>query len=130
MLARRLTTILPAMTLVEALETTRIHRVAGRTGDCTAFITIRPFRAAHHPIADIGLIGGGQIPMPGEGSLAHRGFLFLDELPEFKHHPGWRCAGSGSRRASHGYNLLHVLDLTACAALARLVTSSGLGRAW
>jgi Magnesium chelatase, subunit ChlI len=86
MLARRLTTILPAMTLAEALETTRIPRVAGRTGDRTAFVTTRPFRAPHHPISDGGLMGGGHIPMPGEVSLAHHGVLFLDERPESRRH--------------------------------------------
>src|SRR5262245_2343379 len=82
MLARRLTTILPAMTLAEALETTRLHRVAGLTGDRTALVTTRPFRAPQHPISDVGRIGGGQVPLPGEGSLAHHGVRFLDELPE------------------------------------------------
>jgi magnesium chelatase family protein len=86
MLARRLTTILPAMTLAEAIETMRIHRVAGRTGDRTALVTTRPFRAPHHTISDVGLIGGGHVPMPGEVSLAHHGVLFLDELPEFCRH--------------------------------------------
>jgi magnesium chelatase family protein len=86
MLARRLTTMLPAMSLAEALETTRIHRVAGRTGARTALVTTRPFRAPHHTISDVGLIGGGQVPMPGEVSLAHNGILFLDELPEFRRH--------------------------------------------
>ena len=82
MLARRLTTILPAMTLAEAIETTRIHRVAGLTGDRTALVTTRPFRAPHRTSSDAGLIGGGHVPMPGEVSLAHHGVLFLDELPE------------------------------------------------
>jgi magnesium chelatase family protein len=86
MLARRLTTILPAMTLPEAIETTRIHRVAGLTGDRLAWVTTRPCRAPHHTIAAVGLIGGGHVPMPGEGSLAHHGVLFLDELPEFRRH--------------------------------------------
>jgi magnesium chelatase family protein len=86
MLARRLTTILPDMTLAEAIETTRIHRVAGLTGDRTAFVTARPFRAPHHTISDVGLIGGGQVPMPGEVSLAHNGVLFLDSRPEFRRH--------------------------------------------
>jgi magnesium chelatase family protein len=86
MLARRLTTILPAMTLAEAIETTRIHSVAGLTGDRTALVTTRPFRAPHHPISDAGLIGGGHVPMPGEVSLAHNGVLFLDELREFRRH--------------------------------------------
>ena len=82
MLARRLTTILPAMTLAEAIETTRIHSVAGLTGDRMAWVTTRPFRAPHHTISHAGLIGGGHVPMPGEVSLAHHGVLFLDELPE------------------------------------------------
>jgi magnesium chelatase family protein len=86
MLAQRLTTILPAMTLPEAIETTRIHSVAGLTGDRTAFMTTRPFRAPHHTISDVGLIGGGQVPMPGEVSLAHHGILFLDELPACRRH--------------------------------------------
>jgi magnesium chelatase family protein len=74
------------MTLAEALETTRIHRVAGRTGDRTALVTTRPCRAPHHTISDAGLIGGGQVPLPGEVSLAHNGVLFLDELPECRRH--------------------------------------------
>jgi magnesium chelatase family protein len=86
MLARRLTTILPAMTLAEAIETTRIHRVAGLTGNRTALVTTRPFRAPHHPISDAGLIGGGHVPMPGEVSLAHHGVFFLDAWPECRRH--------------------------------------------
>jgi magnesium chelatase family protein len=86
MLARRLTTILPAITFAEAIETTRIQRLAGLTGDRTALITTRPFRAPHHTISDAGLIGGGHVPMPGEVSLAHNGVLCLDELPEFRRH--------------------------------------------
>jgi magnesium chelatase family protein len=86
MLARRLTTILPAMTLAKAIETTRIHRVAGLTGDRTALVTTRPCRAPHHTLSDVGLIGGGQVPMPGDVSLAHNGVLFLDELPECRRH--------------------------------------------
>jgi magnesium chelatase family protein len=86
MLARRLTTILPEMTLAEAIDTTRIPRVAGRTGRRPAVVTTRPGRAPHQPMADGGLIGGGQVPMPGEGSRAHHGVLFLDELPEFRRH--------------------------------------------
>jgi magnesium chelatase family protein len=82
----RLTTLLPEATLAEALETMRIHRVAGRTGDRTALVTTRPFRAPHHTLSDVGLIGGGHMPMPGEGSLAHHGVLFLDERPEFRRH--------------------------------------------
>jgi magnesium chelatase family protein len=86
MLARRLTTILPAMRVAEALETTRLHSVAGLTGARTALVTTRPFRAPHHTTSDVGLIGGGQVPLPGEVSLAHHGMLFLDELPEFRRH--------------------------------------------
>src|SRR5918999_2181477 len=78
--------IVPAMRLAEALETTRLHRVAGLTRGGTTVVTTRPFRAPHHTISDVGLIGGGHIPMPGEVSLAHHGVLFLDELPEFKRH--------------------------------------------
>jgi magnesium chelatase family protein len=70
----------------EALDTTRIHRVAGLTGDRTAFVTTRPCRAPHHPISDVGLIGGGQVPRLGDVSLAHHGMLVLDELPEFRRH--------------------------------------------
>jgi magnesium chelatase family protein len=87
MLARRLATILPAMSLADALETTRIQSVAGLTGGRASFVTTRPFRAPHHQtISDVGVIGGGLVPMPGEVSLAHHGILFLDELPEFKRH--------------------------------------------
>jgi magnesium chelatase family protein len=74
------------MTLAEAIETTRIHRVAGRTGDRTAWVTTRPCRAPHQTISDAGLIGGGHVPMPGEVSLAHNGVLFLDEWPECRRH--------------------------------------------
>jgi Magnesium chelatase, subunit ChlI len=74
------------MTLAEAIETTRIPRVAGLTGRRPAVVTTRPCRAPHQPMADGGLIGGGQVPMPGEGSRAHHGVLFLDELPEFRRH--------------------------------------------
>jgi Magnesium chelatase, subunit ChlI len=76
MLARRLTTILPDMTLAEAIETMRNHRVAGCSGDRTAVVTTRPFWAPHHTISDVGLIGGGQVPRPGEVSLAHHGCCF------------------------------------------------------
>jgi magnesium chelatase family protein len=74
------------MTLAEAIETTRIHRVAGVTGHQAAGVTTRPCRAPHHTISDVGLIGGGQMPMPGEVSLAHHGILCLEELPEFTRH--------------------------------------------
>jgi hypothetical protein len=85
-LARRLTTILPGMLLAEAIETTRIHRVAGLTGDRTAVITTHPCHSFHQTISDVGLIGRGHVPMPGEVSPAHHGVLFLDELPECRHH--------------------------------------------
>jgi magnesium chelatase family protein len=84
MLARRLPTILPSMGLEEALETTKIHSVAGTLPPGQSLLTQRPFRAPHHTISDAGLIGGGSSPRPGEVSLAHSGVLFLDELPEFR----------------------------------------------
>jgi magnesium chelatase family protein len=84
MLARRLPSILPSMSLEEALETTKIHSVAGTLMPGRSLLTIRPFRAPHHTISDAGLIGGGSSPRPGEVSLAHGGVLFLDELPEFR----------------------------------------------
>jgi magnesium chelatase family protein len=84
MMAMRLPTILPAMTLEEALEATKIYSVAGKLPKDSALIATRPFRSPHHTISDAGLIGGGRIPRPGEVSLAHNGVLFLDEFPEFR----------------------------------------------
>lgn len=84
MLAKRLPSILPPMTLQEALETTKIHSVAGKMLKHKALISVRPFRSPHHTISDVALVGGGSNPQPGEISLAHNGVLFLDELPEFK----------------------------------------------
>ena len=83
MLAKRFPTILPDLTLEEALETTKIHSISGILTSDKALIATRPFRSPHHTISDAGLIGGGQVPRPGEVSLAHYGVLFLDELPEF-----------------------------------------------
>ncbi len=84
MLAKRLPSILPPLTLEESLETTKIHSVAGKMGSRSSLVSVRPFRSPHHTISDVALVGGGAYPQPGEISLAHNGVLFLDELPEFK----------------------------------------------
>jgi magnesium chelatase family protein len=84
MLAKRLPSILPQLTLDEALETTKIHSVAGLVGENRGLLTTRPFRSPHHTVSDVALVGGGSNPKPGEISLAHNGILFLDELPEYK----------------------------------------------
>jgi hypothetical protein len=92
-LGRRLTPILIAKLVAEALETTRIHRLAGLTGTCTALVTMRPFRAPHHTISDVCLIGGGQVPRPGEVLLARHGHFFLDER--------WELTGMRLRSCNH-----------------------------
>ena len=84
MLSKRIPTIIPPMSLEEAIESTKIHSIAGMLGSGQAFVSIRPFRSPHHTISDVGLLGGSTIPAPGEVSLAHHGVLFLDELPEFR----------------------------------------------
>ena len=84
MLAKRLPSILPPLTMQEALETTKIHSVAGKLGESASLLSTRPFRAPHHTISDVALVGGGGVPQPGEISLSHNGVLFMDELPEFK----------------------------------------------
>lgn len=86
MMAHRLPTILPSMSVQETLQTTKIFSVAGKLGEKHSLVSRRPFRSPHHTISDIALIGGGAIPKPGEISLAHNGILYLDELPEFKRH--------------------------------------------
>src|SRR5713101_6485202 len=101
MLARRLPTILPQMSLDEALETTKIHSVAGVLPVGESLVARRPFRAPHHTISDAGLIGGGSYPRPGEVSLAHGGVLFLDELPEFQECARSAATADGRRCRDH-----------------------------
>ena len=119
-LAHCLITILPAMTLAEALETTCIHRVAGLTGARTALVTARPCRTPHHTISDVGRIGGGHIPTPGEVSRAHHGILFLDERRS-SGGMSWRSCAKRWRMVLYTYNLAGVLDFARLAALAACV---------
>jgi hypothetical protein len=123
MLARRLTTMLPAMTLAEALETTRIHRVAGRTVDCTALVTTCPSRAPHHTISDAGLIGGGHVATPGKCRWPTMACSCWMNSPSFAVMCSESCA-SRSRMVSYEYNLAGVLDLPTVAALAARIRPS------
>jgi hypothetical protein len=129
MLARRLTTILPAMTLPEALDTTRLPRVAGFTGDRLAWVTTRPCRAPHHTISDVGLLGGDHVSLPGEVSLAHHGCSFwMDGRSAAA--TSWRSCANRSRAVCYSYNLAGVLNLNGFAALAaQRMASAGSGRA-
>ena len=110
MLAKRMPTILPTLTFEEALETTKIHSVAGALDARAGLVGLRPFRAPHHTISDAGLIGGGVIHRPGEVSLAHNGIRFLDELPEFSRKGpvsdaavigGWNSEHRSRRHVAH-----------------------------
>ena len=118
MLARRLTTILPAMTLAEAIETTRIHRVAVRTGDRTALVTTRPIRAPHHTISDVGLIGGGHVLMPSDVSRPITACCAWMSSPRADAMSSRSCA-SCSRRVFSTDNLPHLLNLHTLAEIAR-----------
>jgi Magnesium chelatase, subunit ChlI len=113
MLARRLATILPVMSLAEALETTRIHSVAGLTGARTAVVTSRPCRAPHHTISDVGLIGGGQVPRPGEVSRAHHTGFSSWMNSRSSAATSWRCCANPSRRILQPYHFLYRSDVTA-----------------
>jgi magnesium chelatase family protein len=105
-------TFLPALRLAEALETTRIHRVAGLTGDRTAVVTTRPCRAPHHTISGAGLIGGGHMPRPGEVSRAHHGVRGLEARSACRRHALEFCRPPLEKRIAKD-NLAYVLDLTA-----------------
>ena len=128
MLARRLTTILPAMRLAEALETTRIHRIAGLTGARTAVVATRPCRAPHHPISDVGLIGGGRCRCRARCRWRTTGFSFWMH-GRSSVATSWRCCANPSKRVSYKYNLQSVLNSNDFFSLAlRLLAASGSGR--
>ncbi len=111
------------MSLAEALDITHMHHVAGRTGDRTAVVTTRPFRTPYHTISDVEPIGGGQVPIPGDVSLAHHGMHLLEARPECRRHV--LEVASLSRRVSHQYNLQSVLTLSDFASIANwLLTAS------
>jgi Magnesium chelatase, subunit ChlI len=116
MLARRLSTLLPAMHLAQAIEITRIHRVTGLTVDRTALVTTRLCRAPHHTISDVGLIGGGQVPMPGKVSLPTTASSSWMNGPSSAA-MSWRSCASRSRTTTQACHLASVLDLTALDAL-------------
>jgi hypothetical protein len=123
MLARRLTTILPTMTIPEALETTRIHRVAGLTGARTAMVTTRPFRAPHHTISDVGLTGGGTSPCRVRCRLGTRaGWSGMHG--RHAGGPCLKCCAGRSWRGSHEYDLAHMAALVARAAIPRRVLTT------
>jgi Magnesium chelatase, subunit ChlI len=106
---------------------THHHRVAGLTGARMTVVTTRPLRALHHTMSDVGLIGGGQVPMPGEVSLAHYGVVSLDELPEFRRHV-LEVLRQPLRRVLQEYNLPHIVDLMTLVVLAMRRRRSGTGQ--
>jgi len=124
MLAQRIPTILPLLSLEESLETTKIYSVAGLLRDGQALIAARPFRAPHHTVSDAGLVGGGSFPRPGEVSLSHHGVLFLDELPEFDRHTlevlrqpledGWVTISRAKANISYPSQIMLICALNPC----------------